>query len=212
MTRVAIVEDHPMVRDGLAKLLETTGRFQVAGAVGTVKEALALVHASTPDVMVADLSLQDGNAIDILRALSRDGRRVRTLIITAYRDDFSVAEALQAGALGYVLKQQPTSEILAAIEQVTCGKTYLPAALAHRLRDHGAGAKDGNPLKRLTEREREIFQLVVRGGMTRGIARDLGVSVKTVDTHRTNINRKLGVRTTAALIRFAAAHGVNIGK
>ncbi len=212
MTRVAIVEDHPLVRDGLARLLEATGRFEVAGAVGTVKEALALVRASAPDVVVADLSLQDGNAIEILRALGRDGQRVRTLIMTAYRDDFSVSEALNAGAVGYVFKQQPTSEILAAIEQVAGGKTYLPAALADRMRGRESGAKDGPALGRLTEREREIFQLVVRGGMTRGIARDLGVSVKTVDTHRTNINRKLGVRTTAALIRFAAAHGVNIGK
>lgn len=211
MVEVAIIEDHAMVRDGLAKLLEATGRFHVAGTAGTLKEALALLAVSVPDVIVADLSLQDGNAIDLLRALKRAGHRARTLIITAYRDDFSVAEAMNAGAVGYVFKQQPTGEILAAIEKVAAGRTSLPAALADRLRDEASGPATGNGLQRLTPREQQIFQLVVRGGMTRSIARDLGVSVKTVDTHRTNINRKLGVRTTAALIRFAAAHGVNIG-
>jgi len=210
VTRVAIVEDHAMVRDGLANLLASTGRFQVVGTAATVKGALVLIRTVAPDVLVADLSLEDGNAIELLRALKRDGHGTRALILTGFRDDFSVSEALRAGAAGYVFKHQPTSEILGAIDKVAAGERYLPPALAARLRDDDSGGVEGSFLERLTRREREIFHLVVRGGGTKTIARDLGLSLKTVDTHRTNINRKLGVRTTAALIRFAAAHGVDL--
>lgn len=199
-----------MVRDGLAALLASTHRFQVVGTAATLKDALALVRTAAPDVLVADLSLEDGNAIDLLRALKRHGQEARALILTGFREDFSVSEALRAGAVGYVFKHQPTSEILGAIDLVAAGERYLPPALAARLRDDDRGGAEGNVLGRLTRREQEIFHLVVRGGGTKTIARDLGVSVKTVDTHRTNINRKLGVRTTAALIRFAAAHGVDL--
>jgi DNA-binding NarL/FixJ family response regulator len=198
------------VAEALAKLLNSTGRFQVVGTAATIKAALALIVAGRPDVVVADLSLDDGNAIDLLRAFRRSGQRIRTLILTGFRHEFSVSEAMAAGAAGYVLKHDATVTLLDAIETVAAGGTYISAAVAPPVRYGKSGAEGDDLLGRLTAREKEIFALVVGGGVGKTIARHLGVTIKTVDTHRTNISRKLGARTTEDLLRFAAAHGIDI--
>ncbi len=200
-----------MVREALAGLLTRTGRFNVVGTAGDVKEALRMLEACRPAVVIADLSLPDSNAIDIVRALEakRDGARV--LIMTGFSQDFYAAELLEAGAAGYIFKHQPTAELFAAIDMVASGKTYVSPAVAQRLREAGEGAAKGSGLDSLTPRENEILRLVVRGRSSKELSKALGIGLKTVDTHRTNINRKLGVRTTAALIRFAVAHGIDIG-
>lgn len=207
---VVIVEDQSMVRDALVGLLARTGRFKVVGTAGTVSEGAAVIEARRPHVVLADLSLPDGNALDIVRATQRERHGARVLVMTGFRDYFYASEALDAGAAGYVLKHQPTAEVLTAIDTVARGEQYVSPSLAGSLRQDRQAAKPGDPLGRLTPREQEIFRLVVGGGTTDGIAKALGVSFKTIDTHRTNINRKLGLRTTAALLRFAAGHGIDI--
>lgn len=199
-----------MVAKALARLLGSTDRIRVVGTAGTIKAALALIVARRPDVVLADLSLEDGNAIDLLRALKRGGQGIRVLILTGFRHQFSASEAMAAGAAGYVLKYEPTAKLLDAIETVATGGTYVSAAVAPSLRYSRPDLEGGDLLGRLTAREKEIFLLVVGGGEGKAIARHLGVTIKTVDTHRANIHRKLGARTTEELLRFAAAHGIDI--
>ncbi|HVV48437.1 MAG TPA: response regulator [Polyangia bacterium] len=139
MPAVLVVEDHAMVREALAKLLAGSGRFRVAGCAGTVEEALVLVRRSPPDVVMADLSLGNGNALDLLRALARAGRRIPTLVMAEFPGDFSAEEALGAGAAGHIFKERPTGEILRALEEVAAGRRYLGTAVSGRR----AGARRG---------------------------------------------------------------------
>lgn len=210
MTRLLIVDDHPIVRDALASLLAEKPDLQVVGVASSVRDTLAMLEHGSADLLLADLSLEDGNAIELVRAVRRLRLKTRVLIMTAFRDEFSASEAMSAGVGGYILKEQPTSDLLAAIETVARGGTYVSPIIAARLRPDSAADNTGNSLDRLSRREREIFRLVVAGRGSKEIANKLFISIKTVDTHRTNINRKLGVRTTASLIRFAAAHGIEI--
>lgn len=210
MTRILIVDDHPIVRDALASLLAEKPDLQVVGVASSVRETLSMLEHGSADLLLADLSLEDGNAIELVRAVRRLRLKTRVLIMTAFRDEFSASEAMSSGVGGYILKEQPTSDLLAAIETVARGGTYVSPVIASRLRPDAATDATGNSLDRLSRREREIFRLVVAGRGSKEIANKLFISIKTVDTHRTNINRKLGVRTTASLIRFAAAHGIEI--
>ena len=211
MGAISIVDNHSMVSEALARLLAKSGRHQVVGRARAVREALSLLETRPADVLLVDLSLQDGNAIDLLRAVRQKRYRTRALVMTGYRDTFYAAEALAAGAAGYILKRQPTADFLAAIDQVAAGRTYLSPAVGEVLPYAGARPETpGDLLDRLTPREREVLHLVVTGATSVEIAERIGVSFKTVDTHRTNINHKLGVRTTASLLRFAVAHGIDI--
>jgi DNA-binding NarL/FixJ family response regulator len=210
MTRILIVDDHPIVRDALASLLAEKPDLQVVGVASSVRETLAMLEHCSADLLLADLSLEDGNAIELVRAVRRLRLKTRVLIMTAFRDEFSASEAMSAGVGGYILKEQPTSDLLAAIDTVARGATYVSPIIATRLRPEAPSETTASGLNRLSRREREIFRLVVAGRGSKEIASKLFISIKTVDTHRTNINRKLGVRTTASLIRFAAAHGIEI--
>ncbi len=209
-TRIVIVDDHPIVRDALASLLGEMPDLQIVGVTSSIRETLPLLESATPDLLLVDLSLEDGSGIELARALRRSRLKTRVLIITGFRDEFSAAEALSVGVHGYILKEQPTADLLVAIDTVARGGRYISPLMASRMRTDTSHGTEDRLLGRLSRREREIFRLVVAGSGSKEIASRLFISVKTVDTHRTNINRKLGVRTTASLIRFAAAHGIAI--
>jgi DNA-binding NarL/FixJ family response regulator len=210
VVKLAIVDDHPIVRDALARLISTKETFSVAGKAGSLKEAFELIERCRPDVVLADLSLADGSAIELARRARRDHPGTRFLIMTAFCNEFSATEAFDAGATGFILKKQPTADLFTAIERVAARGVYLSPLLESSPRRRAFRTAAGSPLDRLSRREREIFQLVIGGGDTREIARRLEISIKTVETHRTSINRKLGVTSTASLLRFAVAHGMEI--
>jgi DNA-binding NarL/FixJ family response regulator len=212
VVNIAIVEDHPIVRDALAQLISTGGSLRVAGTAGSLREAFGLLDRSQPDLVLADLSLEDGSAIELVRRGKREHPRTRFLIITGFSNEFSAMEAFDAGATGFILKNQPTADLFAAIERLVAGGVYLspylePPPPGRRSSPRAAG---GSLLARLSRREFEIFNLVVTGSDTKEIAGRLGISIKTVETHRTSINRKLGITSTASLLRFAVAHGIEI--
>ena len=203
------------MRDALASLLGDVPDFQVVGVASSIRDALPLLDSARPDIVLADLSLGDGSAVELVRALRRGRLKGRVIVITGFSDEFAAAEALAAGATGYVLKSQPTAELLEAIRTVAEGRKYVAPSLERRLALRSiAGdrrrraARSG--LERLSPREVEVFRLVVAGSSSKDVARRLCISVKTVETHRTNMNRKLAVRTTADLVRFAAAHGIAV--
>ena len=215
MIRVLVVDDHDIVRDALASLLGDVSDFQVVGVASSIRDALPLLDSARPDIVLADLSLGDGSAVELVRALRRGRMKGRVIVITGFSDEFAAAEALTAGANGYVLKSQPTSELLDAIRSVSEGRKYVAPSLERRLALRSIGGESSASggavgLERLSPREVEVFRLVVAGSSSKDVARRLCISVKTVETHRTNMNRKLAVRTTADLVRFAAAHGIAV--
>jgi DNA-binding NarL/FixJ family response regulator len=223
MTRVLVVEDHEVVRDALAGLLRDTPDMEVAGVASSIRDALPLLGRVVPDVVLADLSLGDGSAIELVRAVRRGRLKSRVVIITGYSDQFAAAEALAAGVSGYLLKSQSAEEMLEAIRAVATGRQYLSPVVEARLTGRLVWGEDrgerqqqqpqdetGRGLERLSRREVEIFRMVVAGCSSKEVARRLCISVKTVETHRTNMNRKLAVRTTADLVRFAVAHGITV--
>jgi DNA-binding NarL/FixJ family response regulator len=209
MTRVLIIEDQLMVRDALVAMLRGSSELQVVGVAASIRDGTPLLERTRPDLLLLDLSLEDGSGLELARTLYRARSKTRVLVMTAFGDQFAAAEALKFGIAGYFMKEQPTSDLFAAIEAVSRGETYLPPALAGRL--SAEASRDEGPLASLSRREREIFRLAVLGSGNRDLARRLFISVKTVDSHLLNIARKLGVRTITGLVRFAAEHGIAIG-
>ena len=209
-TRLLIVEDQVIVRDALVSMLRTRSDLQIVGVAASIRVAQPLLERTAPHLLLLDLSLEDGSGLELARMLSRARSKTRVLVMTAFSDEFAAAEALKFGVAGYFMKEQPTSELFTAIETVTRGGSYMSPHLAGRL-SANASTDELGPLANLSRREREIFRLAVLGSSSRELAGRLFISVKTVDSHLLNIAHKLGVRTTAGLVRFAAEHGIAIG-
>jgi DNA-binding NarL/FixJ family response regulator len=206
-----LVDDHVVFREGLRGLLARDPRLEVVAEAGTAREGYAALEATKPDVVLVDVSLPGTSGIAATREMIRRQTTCRVLMLSAHHEGSFVAQSLGAGALGYVTKAQPIEEIMRAIFRVARGERYLPPgfdteivqqARAYR-RTGGTG-----PLGVLSVREREIFDLVVAGHSNQDMARELCISIKTVDTHRARINRKLGLHSTADVIRFAALNGL----
>ena len=215
MIRVLIVEDHELVRDGIASLLGATSDMQAVGVATSIRDALPLLDRCDPDIVLADLSLADGSGMELARALRRNRGKGRIIILTGLRDTYAAAEAIGGGADGYVLKSQSSREVLDAIRTVAMGRSYVSPEIAAQLSSEqmtagGSEAPRGAGLESLTRREHEIFRQILEGTSSKEIAHRLCVSPKTVETHRTNINRKLGAKTSADLVRFAIAHGISV--
>jgi DNA-binding NarL/FixJ family response regulator len=213
MIRILVVEDHELVRDALAGLLAEAPGMEVVCVASTLEDARLLLEQHGPDVVLADLSLGDGSALDLIRWVQRSRLNARIVVITGFNDTFAAVEALADGAMGYVLKSQSTTDLLAAIRAVANGQSYVAPEVAAKLPHPPPGggssrARRGRGLEALSRRERDVFRQMVEGYAAAEIARRLCISPRTVETHRTNINRKLAVRTTAELVRFAVVHGI----
>ena len=209
MTRILIVEDHEMVRDAIGELLTSIPDFEVVGLASSLRTAEPMMEKQQPDVVLADLSLGDGSGTELVRVVRQAKLKTRVLIITGFRDSFAVSEALKAGVSGYVLKSRPTSELVEAINAVMKGHQYLSPTIALKGPETVQGQRSPG-FADLSRREGEIFRLVVEGWSSKEIATRLFISIKTVETHRSNINRKLAVRRTTDLIRFAVAQGISV--
>src|SRR5262249_992331 len=206
-TKVLIVDDHPVVREGLALRIDRQPDLEVCGEAADEAEALRCVTALKPDVAVIDISLQSGNGIDLIKRLRQRHGDVRMVVWSMYSENLYAERALHAGALGYVTKDQPTDHIIAAIRRVRDGKTYLSEAAAERLLQRAVG---GNPeaaprseVDQLSDRELEVFRLIGMGLSTRQAAEKLHVSPKTVETYQARIKSKLGLDNAHDLIRRA---------
>jgi DNA-binding NarL/FixJ family response regulator len=213
MIRILVVEDHELIRDALAGLLAEAPEMEVVGVASTLEDGKRLLEQHGPDIVLADLSLGDGSALDLVRWLQRSRLSTRIVVITGFSNTFAAVEALADGAMGYVLKAQSIADLLVAIRTVADGRPYVAPEVAAKLpspsaRERATGIKGSRGLESLSRREREVFQQAVEGYGTAEIARRLCISPKTVEAHRTNMNRKLAVRTTADLVRFAVAHGI----
>jgi len=199
--RLVIVDDHSLVRDGLRARLAVVPDLEVVGEAASGAEALELAQTLTPDLMLVDVGMRGMNGIDLANALRHQHPAIRVLMLSMYDNREYVVSAIRAGALGYVLKESPTEEILAAISKVTAGGTYFSAHLAN------LANSVGTETPQLTVREHEVLLLLAHGRSNKVVARELDISVRTVETHRLSLRRKLGVDSASDLLKIAVANG-----
>ncbi|MFO7691730.1 MAG: response regulator transcription factor [Vicinamibacterales bacterium] len=206
-----IVEDHALVRAGLRALAAEWPDVVVVAEASSGREALALAERHSPDVVLMDISMPDLNGLDATARLSRLNPRIRTIILSMHAQEEYVHQALQAGARGYLLKDAAPAELEGAIRAVMRGDVYLSPSIAKYVAaGYVSGGRDatGSPLDHLTPRQREVLQLVAEGHSTKDIANALDLSVKTVESHRGEIMRRLDIHGLAGLVRFAIRTGL----
>jgi DNA-binding NarL/FixJ family response regulator len=206
-SRVLIVDDHPAVREALALRIGRQSDLEVCGEAADMTEALQLAARTRPDVAVVDISLKSGSGLDLIKRLKDRNGDIRVLVWSMHSESLYARRALQAGALGYVNKDQATDKIVEAIRRVLTGKVWLSDAMADSLLRQAIGTKAGNgvqaPTDALSDRELEVFRLIGEGVKTTEIAKRLHLSVKTIETYRDRIRLKLDLADGAALIHFA---------
>jgi DNA-binding NarL/FixJ family response regulator len=199
--RILLVDDHPLVREGLRRVLEAVPHFEIVGEAASGEEALEAAGALSPDVVVMDLKMPNTNGIDATRRLANEGSKAAVLVLTMFEDDVSVFAALRAGARGYVLKGADQDEIVRAIEAVAHGESIFGAAIAERMLLHFRSQEhETGVLPELTKREREILSLLVDGLDSPAISRKLGISPKTVSNQISAILTKLQVADRAQAV------------
>ncbi|MFG3307745.1 response regulator [Streptomyces wuyuanensis] len=201
-----IVDDHPVVRDGLRGMFESAAGFSVLGEAADGVEGVALAERLDPDVVLMDLRMPGGGGVEAIAELARRGSRTKVLVLTTYDTDADTLPAIEAGATGYLLKDAPREELFTAVRAAAEGRTVLSPAVASRL-----VSRVRNPAPRdepLSAREREVLVLVARGTSNREIAAELFVSEATVKTHLTHIYGKLAVRDRASAVAAAYDRGI----
>lgn len=209
-TRILIADDHRIVRQGVRTLLESQLGFTVAGEAADGAEAVEAAEELAPDLVLMDICMPRLSGIEATRRIVKPGVSTRVLMLTMLEVRSYVEEALRAGAMGYVVKSAPASELTSAIEAVRSGNSYLSPAVTQQVlgsiaRPSGEPAAQSSAL---TEREREVLHLIAEGLSSREIAERIHLSSKTVETHRANLMDKLGIHKVAGLVRFAVRAGL----
>lgn len=204
MIRILLVDDHPIVREGLAAVLEDEADFEIVGSVGAADEALAQVRALRPDVVLLDLELPGTGGLDALPRLVEASPKSRVIVFTAYDADERVMAAIKGGARGYLLKGATAGEIAQAIRAVHAGGSHLAPRVAAKVMARVAGPRSAS----LTKREREVLRLIAEGLATKQIAPRLGISERTVKFHVTSLLNKLGAETRAQAVAIASQRGL----
>ena len=204
--RILLADDHALFRQGVRALLQLDG-YDVVGEAGDGTELVRLARDLKPDVAVVDVSMPLLNGVDAARELRSAAPETKTLLLTMHAEHRIVLRALEAGAKGYVLKTQPAVDLEQAIDAVARGESYLSPAVSGAVVDAALG-KTGDTPDPLTPRERQVLQHIAEGRTTRSMAGLLGVSIKTAETHRTRLMRKLDIHETAGLVRYAIRNGL----
>jgi DNA-binding NarL/FixJ family response regulator len=202
--RILLADDHTLVRAGVRRILEAEPGMQVVGEVADGAAALEALQAGPVDVLVLDLSMPGVDGFEVLRRARAEKPGLKVLVLTMHADAEYVARAVQDGADGYLLKDSAVQDLVAAIHAVRAGRAYysppVQRELSELLRAHAAPPR---PMDTLTDREREVLRLVVKGLSTKEIAAQLDISTRTVETHRANLMRKLNIKSVALLTQFA---------
>ena len=204
--RILIVDDHPIVREGLQTLIDQEDYLQVCATASDSKETLEQIDAEKPDVAIVDFSLKDEDGIGVIRNIRAKGLQLPVLVLSIHDEAVYAERVLRAGANGYLMKDEPTKKVLAALRQVIRGEISVSDRIAGRLLQKMAGQQkivSGHPVELLSDRELQVFRWIARGFGTRQIAEKLGLSIKTVETYRENIMRKLDLQSGSELVRHA---------
>jgi two-component system response regulator NreC len=206
--KLILVDDHVAFRESLRMALAQEHSIDVTAETGSAREVPSLIAVSRPDLVVSDLMLGDTDGVSLALDLKRHRPRVPLMLLTAYRNPTFVRLALDAGVAGYAHKGQPLAEVVQAMRTVGEGGNYVFPAYTERAAGNDVDLSDDRRFSQLSRREREIFMLLLQGRSTGGIARALFISIKTVETHRSHINRKLGVHSPGDLMRQAVRMGL----
>ncbi len=203
--RIFIVDDHPLVRSGFHQLIAGEPDLSVCCEAGTVAEALEQLAVHDPDLAIVDISLPDGNGLELIKRMRARAPWVRVLVASMHDEDLLAERALRAGAMGYINKQEAAAMVIGAIRQILKGKIYVSEHVTERLRGVADTGEEphSSPVEFLSNRELEVFDLIGRGLGTGDIAERLHLSVKTIETYRANIKKKLKLRSAAELSRSA---------
>ena len=209
-TTIVVVDDHKLVREGIRRLLETREDFRVVGEASDGEEAVALVTEKQPDIALMDIWMPRLSGIDATRRIGKRGLATRVLVLSMHESRSFVEEVLRAGAAGYIVKNAAPEDLLNAIDAVRSGASYLSPSITQQVVDAIARPGDAAPqgVAALTDREREVLQLIAEGLSSKEIAELLGVSLKTVDSHRSNLMEKLDIHKVSGLVRFAIRVGL----
>ena len=205
VTRILLVDDHPLVRDGLKARLADLPGLEVVGEAGNASEAFAVVDSARPDLVLMDVGMKDVNGIELTAQLLARHPQLRVLMLSMYDNPEYVHRAMQAGARGYVLKDAPSQEIINAIETIVAGQTFLSGSIS------GRQTRAQTPRPVLSLRECEILACLAKGQASKQVAQELGLSVRTVETHRQNIKRKLNLEGQGELIKYAVERYGDLG-
>jgi DNA-binding NarL/FixJ family response regulator len=209
---IAIVDDHPLVREGLAARISAQPDMEVCGEADDIESAMEMIVATQPSLVIVDIALRDGHGIDLIKRIVAAGINTRMLVVSAYDESLFAERALRAGALGYINKQELQGKVVEALRTVLRGERYLSSEMTQRLIAQAIGSRAAaGGTEALTDRELQIFQLVGRGKSTREIANELNVSVHTIDSHREHIRAKLDLRTGTELIQRAVQWHIENG-
>jgi len=213
-TTIILAEDHHIVRQGLRALLEAEPDIQIVGEAANGLEAAQLAESRQPDVMIVDLMMPGLNGLEVTRQVAQRSPHTQVIILSAFENEAYVTEALGSGAAGYVLKKSSAADLVQAVREVVAGRRYLSPSLSERAIEayvryvQQVRDSDLDPYKTLTPREREVLHLAAEGHTNAEIAERLSISPRTVETHRANMMRKLGLRTSTDLIRYAMQRGI----
>jgi DNA-binding NarL/FixJ family response regulator len=209
--RVVLADDHPIVRAGIRAELEKLPNVEIAGEASDGREAIDLIKAQTPDIVFMDISMKGLNGLDATARITREFPQVKVVILSMHQNEEYFWQALKAGAAGYLLKKAATAELANAVTRVSGGEIYLTREISNRLVKklplHQI-AHQKTPLEKLTDRQREILQLIAEGQTTKAIALILKVSPKTVEYHRAKLMERLGIYDIPGLVRFALQSGL----
>ena len=209
--RIFLVDDHTILRDGLRRLLEAEPDLTVCGEAENAKKAKEQIQRTSPEIAIIDISIPGSDGIELVKDLRTHFPKLKMLMLSMHDEQLYAERALRAGAMGYIMKQAPTEALLIAVRNVLADKRYLSSPMATQFVESFVGQKRSlaSPTKSLSDRELEIVRLLGKGFTTAEVARELGISGKTVESHRGNLRRKLNLRSGSELLRFALA---NAGK
>lgn len=215
MIKILLVDDHPVVRQGLRQVLEGNPEFTVVGEAADGKGALELADQLQPDVAILDLALPGLNGLEVARRIQQRQPKTRILILSMHNSEAYVLEAMNKGVLGYVLKESATKDLIHAVKEVAAGRRYLSPPLSEqKIQEYSERITSSSldPYDALTDREREVLHMLAEGQNRGEIAASLSISPRTFDTHRTNLMRKLNLRSQMDLVRFAMQRGISPDK
>jgi len=210
---VFVVDDHPIVRQGLTLLINRESDLAVCGEAEEMHSALAAIQALKPDILIVDISLNGPDGLELLKNIRITSPRLPVLILSMHDESIYAERALRAGANGYIMKQEATEKVLVAIRRILQGDVYLSDRLTNTMLQQfvrGASPAKGSPLVNLTDRELEVFRLIGEGHGTRQIAEELHLSVKTIESYQAHIKEKLALRNARELVQHAIEWAVNL--
>jgi len=207
MANIIIADDHVVMRQGLRALLSGVGGWQVVAEASNGFEVLPLVEQFSPDILILDVSMPNLGGIETIARLKHNENSPAILVLSA-KDDYEVVnEAMEAGAKGFITKSASSDELKFAVNALLKGQTYLSPSVCGAMLTN-AGNKDCSPLANLSHREREVMKLLAEGMPNRDVAKTLHISARTIDSHRANIMKKLGITSNAELVQIAIKHGL----